>query len=89
MIELELNTETFASRIIGMMADYNITMFDALLWEFEGFGFNAEKIYEKNGLKTLEFRFRNMLTKNGLKEDDQGYYVGIFMGTENNVELKK
>lgn len=85
------DNKTFAKVIIGMMKDYNITMFDALLWDFESYPFvfgNAEKIYERSGAAILEATFKKYLTLNGVTaEEDKEFYTDIFMGRKNNMEL--
>lgn len=87
-----LDNNTYAEIIIGMMKDYKITMFDALLWDFESYPFvfgNAEKIFENKGAAILESTFRKYLSLNGItSEADKDFYTGIFMGRENNMELK-
>lgn len=91
MFNLQATADTFGRRMIGMMSDYDITMFDALLWDFEGFGdgCDSEVLFETKGLEALEKRFRQYLAKCGLEEGSQDYYVGIFMGFTPNVELHK
>ena len=91
MFDLEGNSENLAKRIIGMMNDYDVTMFDALLWDFEALARvpNAEKFWEKFGTEALERRFRQYLNMSGVSKDHHDYYTGIFMGTTPNVELKK
>lgn len=87
-----LDNNTYAEIIIGMMKDYKITMFDALLWDFESYPFvfgNAEKIFENKGAAILESTFRKYLSLNGItSEADKDFYTSIFMGRENNMELK-
>jgi hypothetical protein len=87
-----LDNKTYAETIVGMMKDYDITMFDALLWDFESYPFvfgNAEKIFKNKGAAILESTFRKYLTLNGItSEADKNFYTGIFMGRENNLELK-
>jgi len=88
----EINSDTYAERIIGMMADYKATMFDALLWDFESFcGLHgAEAIYNVDGMKALERKFRVYLVKNGIESSkDEDFYTDIFMGRSNNMELNK
>jgi hypothetical protein len=87
-----LDNKTYAETIVGMMKDYNVTMFDALLWDFESYPFvagNAEKIFANSGAAILESTFRKYLSANGITSDaDKEFYTGIFMGRENNMELK-
>lgn len=84
----EINGDNFARRMVGMMVDYDITMFDALLWDFEAYN-NADKIYESHGAKTLERKFKRWLMGNGIRDaKDMDFYTGVFMGTGSNFELK-
>lgn len=84
-----LTGDSYAEIIVGMMKDYNITMFDALLWDFEStLLHNAESLYESKGIKALENAFRRYLTDNGIDaEKDKDFYADIFMGRSNNMEL--
>jgi len=87
-----LDKNTYAETIIGMMKDYNITMFDALLWDFESYPFvfgNAENVFKNKGAAILESTFRKYLSFNGITEQgDKDFYAGIFMGREKNMELR-
>lgn len=86
----EINGDTFAERIVGMMADYKATMFDALLWDFESFCgvHGAEQIYNVDGMEALERKFRVYLVKNGIDiPKDEDFYTDIFMGRSNNMGL--
>jgi len=88
----EINSDTFAKHIVGMMVDNKVTMFDALLWDFETFCgiHSANSIYEADGLNSLERRFRVYLVKNGIRtEKDEDFYTDIFMGRSNNMGLVK
>lgn len=86
----EINTESFSERIIGMMNDYDITMFDALLWDFESFGFDLNKIVEGRGVTSLERSFRVYLVKNGIEDSkDEDFFADVFMGRSNNMKLGK
>lgn len=88
----EVNGDTYAERIVGMMADYNATMFDALLWDFESFCelSDPSQIYEIDGIKSLERRFRVYLVRNGIEDvKDEDFYTDIFMGRSHNMGLTK
>ena len=88
----KINADTYAERIVGMMADYKATMFDALLWDFESFcGLHgAEAIYNVDGMKALERKFRVYLVKNGIEDSkDEDFYADVFMGRSNNMKLGK
>lgn len=87
--KIVLNIDTFNERIIGMMAEYNITMSEALLWDFEGFYFTASHIYEKFGMRGLENRFRTYLLRNGLVGPKADFYVDIFLGRANDRVLEE
>lgn len=85
------DNKTYAEIIIGMMNDYNITMFDALLWDFESYpsiGSSAENFYARSGIEALELAFREYLLLNGITDQkDKDFYTDIFMGRKNNMEL--
>jgi hypothetical protein len=87
------NNKTYAEIIVDMMNDYNITMFDALLWDFESYpfvGFSAEKLYTRSGIEALELTFRDYLVLNGITDQkDKDFYTDIFMGRKNNMELRR
>jgi propanediol dehydratase small subunit len=81
---------TFEKHVVGMMADYDITMFDALLWDFESYlTQDADIIYEKAGAAVLENKFRKYLELNEVPSDRREFYADIFMGRASNMELKK
>ena len=82
------NPPTFSERIIGMMKDYDITMFDSLLWDFESFYGDANEMFWKNGKDVLENTFNQYLCENGVAEDYCAFYTDIFMGRSENMELK-
>lgn len=79
---------TFSERIIGMMKDYNITMFDAMLWDFESFYGDANEMFWKKGKDILEATFGQYLDENGVEQNHQAFYIDIFMGRSENMELK-
>lgn len=85
---ITLNRETFNDRIMGMMADYEIPMSKALFWDFESFGFTAEIIYAKHGMKGLENRFRTYLVRNGII-DSNSFYTDIFLGRDSDRILRR
>lgn len=93
MVEIEqVTADTFADRIVGMMADYKITMFDALLWDFETFCGLSDpaSIYQFDGLNSLERRFRVYLVRNGIENiQDEDFYTDVFMGRSHNMQLSK
>jgi len=83
-----MNQESFEKTIVGMMAEYDITMFDALLWDFETFLLDdAEKLYTKSGAAMLENRFRKYLTDSGVSFERKDFYADIFMGRSANMGL--
>lgn len=86
---IKLNVETFNERITGMMYDYNTSMSQALLWDFEGFTFTASLIYSKYGMRGLENRFRTYLIRNGIAGKDADFYTNIFLGRDNDRILKR
>lgn len=83
-----MQPQTFAERMIGMMKDYNITLFDALLWDFESYYVDATKIYSTHGIRTLENTFIQYLEENGALAGEKSFYTEIFMGRSENMELK-
>ena len=83
-----MNQESFEKTIIGMMAEYDITMFDALLWDFETFLLDdAEKMYIDSGAAMLENRFRKYLSDSGVSSERKDFYADVFMGRAANMEL--
>ena len=91
MIE-EINSDSYAKAIVGMMADYEITMFDALLWDFESYcGLtDAANIYHVDGLQSLERRFRVYLVRHGVEDiKDEDFYTDLFMGRTHNIGLRR
>ena len=72
-----------------MMAEYQVSMSEALLWDFESFGFTAAVIYDKFGIQGLENRFRTYLLRNGLMGANADLYTDIFLGHENDRVLRK
>ena len=83
-----MNQRPFEKNIIDMMVEYDITMFDALLWDFEASLLeDAERIYERNGFEVLESEFRKYLTNNEVLFERKDFYADIFMGRAANMEL--
>lgn len=80
--------ETFNERIIGMMADNNISMSDALTWDFEGFEYDIPSLYKKGGEELVEAKFEIYLVRNGLSIKDGKFYLDIFMGRTEDLALK-
>jgi hypothetical protein len=87
--KIVLNVDTFNDRIFGMMAEYQISMSEALLWDFESFGFTTYEIYDKFGMKGVENRFRTYLLRNGLVGGNADFYADIFLGRENDRVLRR
>lgn len=86
---IKLNVATFNDRIMGMMEDHNISMSEALLWDFEGFTFTASHIYAKYGIRGLENRFRTYLIRKCVSGKDSDFYTNIFLGRDYDRKLKK
>jgi hypothetical protein len=85
----EPTIEVFTKSIITMMIDYELTMFDALLWDFEGFGYETEKLNQVHGALGLEKYFRSYLLKNGIDDRPNiDFYADIFMGRSANLCVK-
>lgn len=87
--KIVLNVETFDDRIIGMMADYQVSMAEALMWDFESFGFTTKHIYDKFGMNGVENRFRTYLLRNGIVGQNADFYTNIFIGRDNDRILKR
>ena len=87
--KIMLNVDTFDDRILGMMADYQVSMGEALLWDFESFGFTAALIYDKFGMSGIENRFRTYLLRNGIVGENANFYTGIFIGRDNDRILRR
>lgn len=83
-----LNDITFTNRILGMMMDHEASMGEALLWDYEGFGYKADYIYEKFGEMGIENSFRTYLSHNGVT-DSVEFYTNIFMGRDDDRVLRK
>lgn len=84
-----LNADTFNERIMGMMAEYQVPMSEALLWDFESFWFTASHIYNKFGMRGLENRFRTYLLRNGIVGNNADFYTDIFLGRDNDRVLRR
>lgn len=85
-----IDNKTYAEYIISMMKDNDISMFTALLWDFEAFLYgDATSLYNAKGGSILENTFRKYLTCNGLTQTaDKDFYADIFMGRTTNMELR-
>ena len=82
--------EVFNTRIIGMMADYGISMSDAMTWDFESFGRSVKEIFELGGDAYVEHELEHYLWQNGITSyDGIKFYTDLFMGRSNDVILKK
>lgn len=81
----------FNSRIIGMMADHEITMSEALWWDFEGVNYvEAAEVCKKGGLDLVRKQFRQYLTANGFtKTSNLDFYTDIFTGKSVDLELQE
>jgi len=70
-----------------MMADYNISMSKALLWDWHGFG--ADPLQSKRD-GTLEADFLFYLWQNNVYGTDMGdIYCDVFFGRKEDLVLKK
>lgn len=77
-------------RIIGMMIDYNISMVDAMAWDFESFGRSIKELYEIGGEGYVEYEFEHYLWQNHIRKGDNiKFYSDVFMGRRNNFVLDK
>ena len=82
----EKSLSIFNDRIVTMMKDYQISMRQALEWDFEGFENILQQSWEEN---MLEHDFKYYLWQNGIRDDYWPFYADIFMGRANDMGLKK
>jgi hypothetical protein len=81
--------EAYAERIVGMMRDHGCTMVDALLWDFESWGYNAEYDYYNHGIDYVEDSFVKYLKHNNVYNADALFYLDVFMGRRENYALRR
>ena len=74
---------------MGMMADYNIPMSEAIWWDFEGFGYSVKELYDRGGLKAVEKAALIYLLEQKLMMVDIELYQDIFLGRRPDIGLKK
>lgn len=81
----------YVERIFGMMKDYEIDMVEAMLWDFESFGYNAVETYKKRGLGVVELQFEAYLRGINLivKDGDVDFFRDMFTGKTENLVLRK
>jgi hypothetical protein len=81
----------YIERILGMMKDYEIDMVEAMLWDFESFGYNAVQTYKKRGLNAVEVQFEEYLRGINLimKDGDIRFFRDMFTGKTENLVLRK
>jgi hypothetical protein len=80
----------FSDRIFGMMKDYEVSMGEALWWDFEGFHHNTLEYYKRGGMELVEEKFHIYLEQNKIVEQGhKSFYVEIFMGRDDDIMLKK
>lgn len=81
----------YNQRIFGMMMDYQIDMVEAMLWDFESFGFNVTEMFKKHGLQGVETQFDNYmyLINRVVTREDILFYRDIFTGKSENYVLRK
>ena len=65
----------FSGNIIGMMADYDISMREAIVWEAENFGVN----FNRKDADLLEKDIYWYLSIHNVKGDIADYYVDVLM----------
>ena len=86
----EESVDVFNTRILGMMADYGISMSDAMTWDFESFGRSVKEIFELGGDAYVEHELDHYLWQNSISSyDGVKFYTDLFMGRSNDVMLKK
>lgn len=92
MIKLK-STQTprdiYNHRIIGMMADYGISMSDAMAWDFESFHYNLPKLLKAGGVDRVENAFRTYLGDNDIRAADLEWYCDVFVGRVPDLALRK
>lgn len=76
------NRFTFATRIISMMNEYDLSMKDAMLWDMEGFS-DAPGANEMDFAYELDYYF----WLNGLQLDETTLYREIMSGNHNDYVL--
>lgn len=81
----------FNERILGMMADYEVPMSEALWYDFEGVTYiNTTETYKKGGLELVEKHFRKYLSNNKINESGNvNFFTDIFMGRTEDLVLRK
>lgn len=75
---------TFATRIVTMMAEYDLSMKDAMLWDMEGFS-DAPGANEMDFAYELDYYF----WLNGLQLDETSLYHDIMTGENPDYVLTK
>ena len=75
------NETKFSMRIMGMMQDYQCTMQEALIWDFESFEFDIRKM----GRDLLKDKFQFYLLLNGIDPNSDliPFYTDIILGIQN------
>jgi len=82
--------EIMNQRLLGMMADYNISLSKAIEWDFESFGSSVNDLYEEGGDGYVQYQFEFYLWQNGIhKFDNIKHYTDIFMGRKDDLILVK
>jgi hypothetical protein len=80
----------FNTRLLGMMADYEISMSDAMTWDFESFGRSIKEIFELGGDAYVEHELDHYLWQNGINDyHNAKFYIDLFMGRANDFVVKK
>jgi len=80
--------DKYNERIVGMMADYGITMCEAMHWDFEGFEYSTRELMKNGGAEMVEMSFKNYLWKNSISYTDQKFFVDVFLGRRSDYKLK-
>ena len=77
----------FGWRITSMMKDYDISMSKALMWDFEGFGYDVKSCFHEG---TLEDDFMFYLWQNGVIELKEGeLFLNVFLGKTEDMIIRK
>lgn len=77
--------KNFRTRLVTMMKDYNISLNEAMEWDFEGFHNDVDRS-EAEGM--LEPDFHYYLFQNKVDPSHYCWYTDIFMGRQSDMKLR-
>lgn len=81
------NHDIFKNRILDMMAEYNISLFDAMVWDAEGLGISLSDRGSQNLFN--HDRVKLYLEMNKLDDGCIKFYSDILYGVETDKILKR